>query len=310
MLGITDPAFRLHIVACGKPDVMYTEFVSVDGLCSPGRDALLRLLRYEEVERPIIAQFFGKRPDHFKECAELAQQLGFDGIDINMGCPDKSVCNGGSGAALINDPELASEIIVASIEGAGNLPVAVKTRIGYTTIVIEEWARCLLETNPAAITFHLRTRKELTRVPAHWELMHIPVEMARDTGVMILGNGDVKSLEDADRLTAETGADGVMIGRGVMGNPWVFNRERIGVVPTMEEKFDAMMRHARIFEQVFPDGTKGFYTLRKHMMAYPVGVRYAKELRKLLEAINCSADVEQAIATFKSRYPEVCVPEQ
>jgi tRNA-dihydrouridine synthase B len=245
-----------------------------------------------------------------KSSARLAQELGFDGIDINMGCPDKSVCNGGSGAALINNPELAKEIIVASIEGAGDLPVAVKTRIGYATIQIEEWSQHLLETNPAAIIFHLRTKKELTRVPAHWELMHIPVEMARGTGVLILGNGDVKSLEDGDRLIAETGADGVMIGRGVMGNPWVFNRSRFGIVPTIEEKFDAMMQHARIFEQVFPNGEKGFYTLRKHMMAYPMGVRYAKELRKLLEAINSSEDVASAIATFKSRYPEVCLPAQ
>jgi nifR3 family TIM-barrel protein len=302
MLDVTDAAFRIHIARCGKPDVIYTEFVSVDGLCSRGRDNLLRLLHYTEIERPIVVQFFGKNPAHFEESARLAQELGFDGIDINMGCPDKSVCQGGGGAALIKTPDLAKEIVAATIQGAGPLPVAVKTRIGYSDVCLEEWTGHLLETNPAALIFHLRTKKEMSKVAAHWDLMHIPVTMAKGTGIRILGNGDVTSLDEVDRLTETTGVDGVMIGRGVFGNPWVFNRARRGVTPTLQEKFEAMKQHARIFEEVFPDGEKAFYTTRKHLMAYASGFPGAKELRVLLEGINSAADVAAAIDAFCRRH--------
>ncbi|MBD3257786.1 tRNA-dihydrouridine synthase, partial [candidate division GN15 bacterium] len=280
MADVTDAAFRIHITKCGKPDVLYTEFVSVDGLCSKGRDNLLRLLRYSEIERPIVAQFFGNKPNNFHTCAELANELGFDGIDINMGCPDKSVCKGGSGAGLIRNPELAKEIVDATIEGAGELPVAVKTRIGYNQIELEEWAGHLLETNPVALIFHMRTKKEMSKVPAHLDLLHVPVEMAKDKDILICANGDIDSLDHGYKIAEETGIDGIMMGRAVFGNPWVFNRERRGVVATLEEKFAAMLQHARIFEEVFPDGQKPFYVMRKHLMAYANGFPGAKELRK------------------------------
>lgn len=299
MADVTDAAFRIHISKCGKPDVLYTEFVSVDGLCSRGRDKLMIHLRYSEIERPIVAQFFGNKPDNFFTCAELARDLGFDGVDINMGCPDKSVCKGGSGAGLIRNPDLAKEIIDATIEGAGDLPVAVKTRIGFTNIQIEEWTGHLLETNPVALIFHLRTRKEMSKVPAHWDQMHIPVQMAKGKDVLIVGNGDVWSLDHGYQLAEETGVHGLMMGRAVFGNPWVFNRTRRGVESTLEEKFAAMMQHARIFEQTFPDGEKPFYVMRKHLMAYANGFPGAKDLRRALEQINNSDDVAAAIESFR-----------
>jgi nifR3 family TIM-barrel protein len=299
MADVTDAAFRIHLARCGKPDVTYTEFVSVDGLCSKGRENLMIHLRYTDAERPIVAQFFGNKPRNFHTCAQLAHELGFDGIDINMGCPDKSVCKGGSGAGLIRNPELAKEIIDATIEGAGPLPVAVKTRIGYNQITLEEWAGHLLETNPVAMIFHLRTKKELSKVPAHWDLMHIPVEMARDKDVLIVGNGDVESLDHGHELAEKTGVDGLMMGRAVFGNPWVFNRERRGVKATFDEMFAAMMQHAVLFEETFPEGEKAFYVMRKHLMAYANGFPGAKDLRRALEQINNSEDVAEAIESFK-----------
>src|SRR3989339_2233103 len=161
MADVTDAAFRRMFVKYGRPDVFWTEFVSADGLCSAGKNNLLIDLKYSERERPIVAQIFGATPQNFYQAAKLLKKLGFDGIDINMGCPDKSVEKQGAGAALIKNPKLAQEIILATKEGSGGLPVSVKTRIGYNINIIEEWTEALLRAKPAAITFHLRTRKEM-----------------------------------------------------------------------------------------------------------------------------------------------------
>ena len=178
LANVTDVAFREIIAKYGRPDVFFTEFVSADGLCSKGREVLLRDLRYTENQRPIVAQFFGANPEHIKKCAELAVELGFDGVDINMGCPDKAVLKQGAGAALIKNPKLAAEIIEAAMEGArsassgqAGIPVSVKTRIGYNKIEIEEWVPMLLKTGIVALVLHLRTMKEMSKVPAHWEVL-------------------------------------------------------------------------------------------------------------------------------------------
>lgn len=304
MADVTDAAFRLLITRHGKPDIFFTEFVAVDGLCSAGREKLLRDLQYHESERPIVAQFFGDKPEHFKQSAQLAVELGFDGIDINMGCPVKVICKNGSGASLINEPELAREIVQATIEGAGELPVSVKTRIGYSKITIEEWTEHLLGVNPVAIIFHLRTKKEMSKVPAHWEVMPIPVEMAKGSGVLILGNGDVRSREHAEELVAETGIDGVLMGRAIYGNPWLFNRQRRTEDVTLEDKFAAMIEHANLFVETYGD-ERSFIAMRKHLMAYASGFPGAKEFRQSLENINCPDDVEAAISAFRERHGDL-----
>src|SRR3989344_273861 len=174
MADVTDAAFRRVIAKYSKPyhpDAMWTEFVSCDGLCSDGRSALLKNLQSMEAERPIVAQFFGANPDNFYQCALLISELGFDGIYINMGCPDRSVEKQCAGAGMIKDPKLAKEIIQAAREGGNGLPVSVKTRIGYNKVEIDTWIRSLLEEKLPALTLHLRTRKEMSDVPAHWELM-------------------------------------------------------------------------------------------------------------------------------------------
>lgn len=227
MADVTDSAFRQIIAKYSRPmgpDVFYTEFVSADGLCHPeAKDKLMRELYFTGTERPIVAQIFSGKPDKIKQAARLIQDLGFDGLDINMGCPDRAVERQLAGSCLIKHPSLAQEIVWAAKEGAPNLPVAVKTRVGYSrTDELESWAATLLATKPAVLTFHLRTRREMSKVPAHWDLIKIPAEMAKGTDTLIFGNGDVRSVTEARHKAEQYDIDGVMIGRGIFGNPWLF----------------------------------------------------------------------------------------
>ena len=227
MADVTDCAFRQIIAKHGKPDVFWTEFVSADGLCSPGKDKLMIDFIYSENERPIVAQIFGSKSENIKKAAALCKELGFDGIDINMGCPDKSIEKQCSGAAMIKNPALAREIIRAAIEGGGGLPISVKTRIGYNKNEIETWIPELLKEDIAVLTVHLRTRKEMSDVPAHWDLMSRIVEIRNELKkeTLILGNGDALDIEDAELKVKETGCDGVMLGRAIFGNPWLFDKK-------------------------------------------------------------------------------------
>ncbi len=296
MSNVTDAAFRCLLAKYGKPDVTWTEFVSCDGLCSRGRDRLLVDLQYDKSERPIVAQIFGSKPENFFKTAQLLKELKFDGIDINMGCPDKNVEKQGAGAKLMQNPSLAQEIILATKEGAGDLPVSVKTRIGYSKNTLSQWLPILLQTKPAAITIHARTRKEMSLVPARWEHVKEAVQI-RDAfcedgkdRTLILGNGDVLNLEQAYTLVTETGCDGVMIGRGIFGNPWVFNRKLVGTEISVEQKLKAMIEHTHLFEKLL-GGEKDFNIMKKHYKAYVNGFDKAKELRiELMEnAVNAAA---------------------
>lgn len=299
MADVTDAAFRFIIATHGKPAVLITEFVSVDGLCSRGRPALIKTLKYHEKERPIVAQFFGEKPDHFYECALLAQELGFDGIDINMGCPVKTVVKTGSGAALIKTPDLAKEIIRETKRGAGLLPVSVKTRIGYNKIVVEEWVTHLLEAEPAVITLHLRTAKEMSLVAAHWDVMELAVKLIRQTDTLILGNGDVKDLEHARKLVNGTGIDGIMFGRAIFGNPWLFNESIRPDSISMQKRFEVMLEHARLYEEMFA-GEKNFAVMQKHLRAYAAGFPGAKELRIRMEGMKSVGELEEILRNFQS----------
>jgi len=295
MANVTDAAFRSIIAKYGKPDVMYTEFVSADGLVSSGRDALLLDLKFGESERPIVAQFFGATPDHFYQVALLAQELGFDGIDINMGCPDRAVLKQGAGAALIETPELALKIISETKRGAGPLPVSVKTRLGLKKKTFREWIPRLLEAEPAAITIHGRTAKELSLVPADWEAIAEAAKI-RDgysKNVPILGNGDVKNLADAEEKAEKYGLDGIMVGRGIFGNPWFFT----GHIPNTEEKLRVILEHTRLFEKMF-SGRKNFDVMKKHYKAYVNGFDGAKELRTKLMAAKDADGVDLILREF------------
>jgi nifR3 family TIM-barrel protein len=297
MADVTDRAFRRIIAKYGKPDAVWTEFVSADGLFLGGGEALSNDLAFSESERPIVAQFFTSRPEMMRKAATLARELGFDGVDINMGCPDKSVEKQNAGARLMQNPKLAQEIILAAKVGAKNLPVSVKTRIGWNGNEIETWLPALLETDPTVVTIHARTRKEMSDAPARWEFVKRAVEIRdehrkkvgeKNCRTLIFGNGDVASVADARQKARETGCDGVMIGRAVFGNPWFFS----GHIPTLEEKLRVLDEHAKLFSEIVepkpPAGQgKSFAVMKKHFKAYVSGFDGAKDLRlKLMEAEN------------------------
>lgn len=301
MADVTDTAFRQmiekysrHGEIGGGPDVFWTEFVSADGLSSPGREVLLRDLAFTEREHPIVAQIFSSNPDNMFKTAELVKKLGFDGIDINMGCPDKSIEKQGAGAAHIKNFKNSQDVIRATMEGAGGLPVSVKTRIGYNKENLEEWMGALLETKPALITVHARTRKELSLVPARWEEVARAVQIAQGTGTLIMGNGDVRDIADAQQKAEETGADGVMLGRAVFGNPWLFDSAReVGSI-SLEEKLRVMIEHTYLFEKTLGD-IKNFAIMKKHYKAYVNGFDGAKELRVKLMDANNAQEVERIV---------------
>jgi tRNA-dihydrouridine synthase len=317
MANVTDAAFRRMFVECGKPSVFWTEFVSVEGLLSKGRDRLLPDLWFGPGEHPIVAQIFGGKPEQFEEVAPFIKKLGFDGIDINMGCPDRGVEKSGGGAALIKDPIRAKEIIRAlkrgvvggKTDGEGDetadaMPVSIKTRLGYSkTDELEGWLTALLEEQPTALTVHLRTRAEMSDVPAHWELAP-QIVVLRDKispKTVLLGNGDVRSLEDGHAKAKISGMDGVMVGAGVFGNPWFFSAR----TPDTKERLERMVTHTELFEKLYRSDNpkpisqggrlKNFDVMKKHYKSYTPG---EKELRiRLMDAEN-AGEVRKIVQDF------------
>jgi nifR3 family TIM-barrel protein len=301
MADVTDVAFRRIIAKYGKPDVTWTEFVSADGLAlapEEGRKKLLKDLEYSETERPIVAQLFTSNPDHMRRAASLARELGFDGIDINMGCPDQSICRQEAGAAMMKNPTLAREVICAAKEGAEGLPVSVKTRLGWNKDELETWLPELLKEEPAVITVHARTKKEMSKVPARWERVKRAVEIRYELGskTLIFGNGDAKDIKDARRLVEETGADGVMLGRAIFGNPWLFSEH----MPTLREKLLVCVEHTKLFEELLGEW-KNFNLMKKHYKAYVNGFDGAADLRgRLMEALDAE-EVERIVGEYLSQ---------
>ena len=298
MANVTDVAFRSIIAKYGKPDVMWTEFVSADGLVlapEEGRKKLLKDLEYSKLEHPIVAQFFTSNPEHMKRVAELAVKLGFDGVDINMGCPDRTIEKQGAGARLLKDAKLAIELIRAARTGAGDLPISIKTRTGYNKPELDTWLPEVLKESPAVVTIHARTRKEMSKVPARWDLIKKAVEIRNASGseTLIFGNGDVVDIDDARRKCKETGCDGVMLGRAIFGNPWLFKE----YMPTTEEKLEVLVEHTKLFEKLLGE-YKSFAIMKKHFKAYVNGFDGASDLRaKLMETEN-AGEVEAIISQF------------
>lgn len=320
MADVTDAAFRRVIARYGKPDVMWTEFVSADGLyhtrekqkLSDEENPLMRDLLYDESERPIVAQLFSSHPDMMEYAAGFVRELGFDGVDINMGCPDRSVEKQGAGAALMKKPALARELIRAAKCGAQHIPVSVKTRIGYNRNELETWLPELLAEEPAAVTVHARTRKEMSLVPARWEHVREAVAIRDRLGAqtLILGNGDCESIADAETRVRESGANGAMLGRAIFGNPWLFAdvaRAKRGDNITRPAKLHAkqdhlptstklrvLVEHCALFDGLC--GHKSFAVMKKHFKAYVQGFPGAKELREELMACNSAAEVSAVLA--------------
>ena len=290
MEGVTDIVFRRVIARAGRPDVFFTEFTNVSSFASEkGRhDALERLETLPE-EQPIIAQIWGKNPEHFGKLAGALEGLGFSGLDINMGCPDRHVNKAGGGAAMVKTPELAVECIRAARE-ATSLPVSVKTRLGFTSLdERHDWLKLLLEQDLAALTVHLRTRKEMSKVAAHFELipeiLELRAKIASETKLII--NGDIQDLEHAREIWAKyPEVDGVMIGRGVFSNPFCFTDHE----PTQRELTDLFLYHLDLYDarakKLAENGSRyPFEPLKHFYKVYFKGFDGASELRaKLMEA--------------------------
>ncbi len=301
MADVTDPAYRRLISEAGKPDVMWTEFVSADGLyhtrekkgMKDEENPLYRDLAFVPGEHPIVAQFFGSNPETIEYAAKLATDLGFDGVDLNMGCPDKSVEKQGSGSAHIKNPERAREVIRAAIRGTeGKIPVSVKTRLGYNKIEYETWFPALLSEDIAALAVHLRTRKEMSKVPAHFELASDISRFVKTLrpDIKLLANGDIQTVAEGKQKALEHNLDGVMLGRAIFGNPWLFNENPDR---TPKERLEALLTLARYFDELRP--RKSFHLLKKHFKAFVVGFDDAAPLRHELMQIESLPEFESVI---------------
>ncbi len=300
MADVTDCAFRKLIAKYGKPDVLWTEFVSADGLASRGREALMIDLRFDKSEHPIVAQLFGSNEGSMEEAAKLCAELGFDGIDLNMGCPDRSIEKSKSGAYCIRDPKLAKKILEAARRGAPNLPISVKTRIGYNSVEWD-WIKEVLSWGLPVATFHLRTRKEMSLVPAHWDLMPKIIELRNKISpeTIVLGNGDAAGIGDARTKCRETGCDGVMLGRAIFGTPWLFNEKKKEI--SIEEKLAIMLEHTKLFLEMLGEH-KNFAIMKKHYKAYVNGFPGAKELRVELMEAKTYEEIEKLTLGFLTSF--------
>jgi len=310
MDGVTDAPMRYMVAKHGHNprgqsvrtgvDVLFTEFVSVDGLHyaqGERRERILKaFVKVGDIEPginiPEVAQIFGKTPEFFAEAASLIETLGFDGVDINMGCPAHNVSESGSGAGLIRTPELA-QAIVKAVRAATHLPVSVKTRIGVDAgSEMEEWIAALSEVRPDAISLHGRTLRQMYTGNADWEAIGRAARIVHDKGGIILGNGDVRSLDEAKSRASESGVDGVLIGRASFGNPGVF----VNSEPDWETRKSWILEHAKIYGQVF--GQEYFLPLRKHLAWYARGFPGASELRQELVRVNKYKDVKTIIERY------------
>jgi len=352
MDGVTDHAFRHIQKKYGNPMLVYTEFSSVENICISRDTRALRHFMYDEIQRPIIAQIYGHTPRYFRQVAIMLCELGFDGIDINMGCPAKSVVNNNAGAGLIRKPELAQEIVretkagvAAWREGATTadcpdlaakfarhvadkrcdlsapyterraVPVSVKTRIGFDEPVTESWISTLLEVEPVAIGIHGRTLKQMYRGAADWEEIAAAAEVMRGTGTILLGNGDVKSMDQAYAYCNQYGVDGVLVGRATYGSPFFFqgikreHQKGSQHAESFDESepranaaahLDIALEHARIYEETFYAETRyHFLPMRKHLGWYIKSIPGARKLRQQVHQTSSAQEVEELLAGYK-----------
>jgi tRNA-dihydrouridine synthase B len=329
MDGVTDMAMRFITKKYGKPDVIFTEFVSAEGVRA-GAVKLMRDFRFVDGERPVVAQLFGKDPNAFYLATLVVCALGFDGVDINMGCPARKVANRGEGAGLIKTPELAVEIVMKvkravsdwvggiNLEEVGvhkkivkyvsdsgqarmtereEIPVSVKTRVGYDMPVIEEWIKVLLSAEPAVISLHGRTLKQGYSGLADWKEIGKAAKLCKKTETLLLGNGDIGSVEEGKEKIRKYGGDGFLVGRASFGNPWVFREDlygsRIKCGMTKKKRFKVMVEHSEKFEECYPEDR--FFAMRKHLSWYAKGFEGAVDLRRKLVLCNSAKEVKKVI---------------
>lgn len=304
MEDVTDIVFRHVVSEAARPDVFFTEFTNTDSYCHPnGRQSVRGRLTFSEDEQPIVAHIWGDKPQHFREMSIGMAEMGFSGIDLNMGCPVDNVVKNGKGSGLILRPETAAEIIQAA--KAGGLPVSVKTRLGYYEI--EEWKvwlKHVLEQDIANLSIHLRTRKEMSNVDAHWELIEA-IKTMRDAvaqQTLLTINGDIPDRQKGLELAAKYGVDGIMIGRGIFNNPFAFEKEPRE--HTSKELLDLLRLHLTLFDTYSKDETKRFKSLHRFFKIYVRGIKGASELRNKLMQTQSTDEVRALLDTFEAQLEE------
>jgi len=298
MDDVTDTVFRQVVANCARPDIFFTEFVNVDGLQSPGREHLLPKLFLSDKEKPVIAQLWGLEPDNYYKSVKDIKKMGYSGVDINMGCPVKTVIKNGACAALINNKSLASEIIDATREAAGeNFPVSVKTRVGFTSVDMS-WPEFLLSKKLNMLSIHGRTAKQLSKVPADWDLIG-QVRALRDAlcpATLIVGNGDVLSHAQGLELAKKYKLDGIMIGRGIFADPFVFAKSNPWQQWSKEQKLNLFANHIQLHLDTYKNHERRFEALRKFCKVYISGFDGAAELRAEFMATNTPEQALQLLS--------------
>ncbi|HDC5603992.1 TPA: tRNA-dihydrouridine synthase [Staphylococcus aureus] len=304
MEDVTDIVFRHVVSEAARPDVFFTEFTNTESFCHPeGIHSVRGRLTFSEDEHPMVAHIWGDKPEKFRETSIQLAKMGFKGIDLNMGCPVANVAKKGKGSGLILRPDVAAEIIQAT--KAGGLPVSVKTRLGYYEIdEWKDWLKHVFEQDIANLSIHLRTRKEMSKVDAHWELIeaikNLRDEIAPNTLLTI--NGDIPDRKTGLELAEKYGIDGVMIGRGIFHNPFAFEKEPRE--HTSKELLDLLRLHLSLFNKYEKDEIRQFKSLRRFFKIYVRGIRGASELRHQLMNTQSIAEARALLDEFEAQMDE------
>lgn len=296
MEDVTDTVFRRVVNSVGKPDISYTEFVNVEGLNSKGKERIVHRLEYDVSEKPLVVQLWGINPENFFKASEYVSRLGFSGIDINMGCSVRKVVQKNAGSGLIMEERSKVSDIVKSVkEGSNGLPVSVKTRVGWDTLDLE-WIQFLLNQVIDVLTIHGRSARGSESLHANWEYISKCVNLRNDMGVntLIFGNGDISTLKQAKEYSKRYGVDGVMIGRAVISNPWVFSgREDI----SQKERYLLLKKHLLLFNDVW-GSSKRYDQLKKYLKGYICNFDGASEIRNLFMNINTVKEALEILDTL------------
>ncbi|HCV0328349.1 TPA: tRNA-dihydrouridine synthase [Staphylococcus aureus] len=304
MEDVTDIVFRHVVSEAARPDVFFTEFTNTESFYHPeGIHSVRGRLTFSEDEQPMVAHIWGDKPEQFRETSIQLAKMGFKGIDLNMGCPVANVAKKGKGSGLILRPDVAAEIIQAT--KAGGLPVSVKTRLGYYEIdEWKDWLKHVFEQDIANLSIHLRTRKEMSKVDAHWELIeaikNLRDEIAPNTLLTI--NGDIPDRKTGLELAEKYGIDGVMIGRGIFHNPFAFEKEPRE--HTSKELLDLLRLHLSLFNKYEKDEIRQFKSLRRFFKIYVRGIRGASELRHQLMNTQSIAEARALLDEFEAQMDE------
>ncbi|MGX0702972.1 tRNA dihydrouridine synthase [Staphylococcus capitis] len=301
MEDVTDIVFRHVVSEAARPDVFFTEFTNTESYCHPeGIHSVRGRLTFSEDEQPMVAHIWGDKPEQFRKMSVGLKEMGFKGIDLNMGCPVANVAKKGKGSGLILRPERAAEIIQATKEGG--LPVSVKTRLGYYEIdEWKDWLKHVFEQNIANLSIHLRTRREMSKVDAHWELIEAIKAMRDEIAphTLLTINGDIPDRQKGLELANKYGVDGVMIGRGIFHNPFAFEKEPRE--HTSEELLDLFRLHLSLYEKYSNEETQQFKALRRFFKIYIRGIKGASQLRHKLMSTETIDEARELLDEFEAK---------